>query len=202
MPEGPPGHGPGAAAEPPSEDEAQVEAIARTVAAGTDGIGVPAELLEEREEPAGRANRGGAATPSGNLHAQIVTMGMSAKIKLALRGNKDARQILIHDRNKLIRRLVLQNVRITDGEILSLARNRNVDEELLHVIVERREWMQNYQIKLAIVVNPKTPLVSALKHVGSMAERDLRHIAKSKDVADAVGAQARRILFTRARGEA
>ena len=57
--------------------------------------------------------------------------------------------------------------------------------------------MRNYQIRLALAGNPKTPLVIALKQVSTLDDRDLRTIAKSKNVPQAVGAQARRILMTR-----
>jgi hypothetical protein len=170
----------------PEEDGAEPDAIARAVLAGEDEIRVPPELLEEKEAPAPEAR---------SLYAQILTMGIAEKIKLALRGNRDARSILIRDTNKLIRRLVLQNPRVSDAEVISVARNRTADEELLRTIAEKREWMRNYQVRLALATNPKTPLVIALKQVGSLGERDLRLIAKSKNVPGGVAAQARRLLL-------
>jgi hypothetical protein len=169
--------------EEPGQDPA---AIARAVLADEDAIEVPAALLEEREAPAPEAR---------SLYAQIVTMGVAEKVKLALRGNRDARAILVRDTNKLIRRLVLQNPRVTDTEVIAIARNRTADEELLRAIVEKREWMKNYQVRLALATNPKTPLVVALKQVGTLGERDLRLIAKSKNVPGGVAAQARRLLL-------
>ena len=172
----------------PEETGGDPEAIAQAVLAGNDAIAVPQELLEEKEEspPPG----------AGSLYAQILTMGIAEKIKLALRGNKDARSILIRDTNKLIRRLVLQNPRVGDAEVIAVARNRTADEELLRIIAERREWMRNYQVRLSLATNPKTPLVIALKQVATLAERDIRLIAKSKNVPGGVAVQARRVLAT------
>lgn len=172
----------------PEEAGGDPEAIAQAVIAGEDGIAVPQELLEEQKEAA--------PAPAGSLYAQILTMGMAEKIKLALRGNKDARSILIRDANKLVRRLVLQNPRVSDAEVIAVARNRTADEELLRIIAERREWMRNYQVRLSLASNPKTPLVIALKQVGTLGERDLRLIAKSKNVPAGVAVQARRLLAT------
>jgi hypothetical protein len=168
-------------------EEEELAALARAIEAGEDGIAVPPELLEEPVPPA--------PAPPRSLYAQILAMGVAAKLKLALRGNKDARQILVRDTNRLIRRCVLQNPRIADGEVLAIARNRSADEELIRAITEHREWMRNYQVQLALATNPKTPLVVALKQVAALAERDLRQIAKSKNVPQAVAAQARRVLF-------
>ena len=85
----------------------------------------------------------------------------------ALRGNKDARTILMRDPNRLIRRFVLQNPRIGDGEVIAVARNRSADEELLRMINEKREWVRNYQVRHALATNPKTPLQIALRHVAT-----------------------------------
>ncbi len=170
------------------EDEAEVAELVRAIEAGEDGIAVPQELVEEPEKPA--------ALPQ-SLYAQIIGMSIGAKIKLALRGNRDARLILIRDASKLVRRFVLLNPRITDSEVIAVARNKTADDELLRLITARREWMRNYQIRLALCVNPKTPLVVALKQVGSLGERDLRQIAKSKNVPQAVAAHARRLVLTK-----
>ncbi len=169
--------------------EAAFDTIVRAVETGRDGIAVPAELLVEKE---GEPEK---ALPQ-SLYSKILAMGVHEKIKLALRGNKDARTILVRDPIRLIRRCVLQNPRITDGEVISLARNRSADEELLRMINEKREWVRNYQVRHALTTNPKTPLPIALRHISSLAERDLRLIAKSKNVPQGVAVQARRILLS------
>ncbi len=171
--------------------EAEAAEVVRRIEAGEDGIAVPTELVEEPEERK-------ATSLAGNLYAQIPQMTMAEKLKLALRGNRDARQILIRDGSKLIRRLVLMNPRMTDSEVIAVTRNKSADEELLRMITERREWMRNYQVRLGLATNPKAALVLALKQVGTLDERDQRLIAKSKNVPAAVAAQARRILLTKA----
>ena len=176
--------------EEPEGEEAVVELV-RSIVAGSDTIGVPAEMLEERVEAA--------PPPPRSLYAQILTMGIAEKIKLALRGNKDARNILIRDPSKLIRRFVMQNPRLSDGELINVARNRNSDEELLRVIVDNREWMRNYQVRLALATNPKTPLAVALRQLPTLGERDLRMLAKSRNVPQTVVAQARRLLLATGR---
>jgi hypothetical protein len=135
---------------PEEHSPAEVEAIAESVEAGSDGIVVPQELIDERDAEK-------AAPEAKSLYAEILHMEIGKKIKLALRGNKDARTILIRDTNKLIRRFVLQNPRITDGEVIGICRNRSADDELLRIINDKREWIRNYQVRLALVQNPRTP---------------------------------------------
>jgi hypothetical protein len=174
--------------EKPPEADAAVAELVRSIEAGEDKIELPKELVEEPETPT-------AAAPQTSLHTRILAMDMSEKIKLALRGNRDARLILIRDGNRLIRRFVLQNPRVSDSEIIALARNKSTDDEILRLVCEKREWMRNYQVRLGLATNPKTPLPVALRQVASLEQRDLRQIAKSKNVPQAVAAHARRLLM-------
>ncbi len=164
------------------------EAIAARVLAGTDGIEVPSALVEDapRDRPVERT-----------LVERIGEMTVSQRIKLALHGNREARQILIRDPNRLIRRFVLQNPRVVDDEVIAICKNRSADDELLRMIAENREWAKNYQVRWALVTNPKTPLTISLRFIGGLQDRDVRALAKSKNVPTTVATQAKRILFNK-----
>jgi len=169
------------------ESEADVAELVEAIKAGTDEIAVPAEMLDEPESPA--------ATPPRSLYAEILGMSIGQKIKLALRGNGDARTILVRDGSKLVRRFVLMNPRIGDNEIIAITRNKSIDDDLLRIIADKREWVRLYQVRVGLATNPKTSLPTAIKLVGTLDERDIRQISKSKNVQQGVAAQARRLLF-------
>jgi hypothetical protein len=171
-------------------DEAGAAALAAAIEAGEDGIEVPAALIEE----AGNAPRSEEAR---SLYARIIDMPVTQKIKLALRGNQDARMILIRDTNRMVRRFVLANPRISEGEIVGIARNKSADDELIRLISERRDWMRLYQVRMGLVTNPKTPLPVAIRQIATLDDRDVRQLAKSKNVPAAVAAQARRLVLSR-----
>ena len=67
-----------------------------------------------------------------------------------------------------------------------MAKNRNIDAELLRKIGDHKQWPRNYQVRLALVTNPKTPLATAMHFVSSLHERDIRLLAKSKNVSATV----------------
>lgn len=165
-----------------------LEAIAAEVQAGRDSLVVPEELVEEPEER---------APVSQNLRARIFDMSVGERIKLALKGNRDARTILLRDSNRLIQKFVLQNPRISDEEIIALAKNRSIDREFLELIGKKKEWLSNYQVKLALVTNPKTPLAIAVRLVPTLLLRDLRALAKSKNVPSVVNGIAKRLVIER-----
>ena len=160
--------------------------------AGTDSIVVPAELVEEkapRPEPQQIT-----VVFEKALWAQIRDMNTGERIKLAMRGNKEARMILMRDSNAQIQRLVLQNPRISEEEILMLCKDRNTDEDILLLISEHREWMKIYAMRAALVENARTPTAKALRLLTTLDEKDLSRLGKSKAVPNIISVQARRLL--------
>jgi hypothetical protein len=167
------------------DDGAEAIAVAEQVVAGTDSIAVPIDLVNE-PTPADRV-------PEEALWKRIRMMTVAEKVKLALKGNKDARVILLRDANRIIPRLVLQNPRISEDEILMLSKDRNTDVEVLRIIAESREWTKTYAVRAALVENARTPVVAALKLLVTLAEREISRLAKSKNVPSIIAMQARRI---------
>ena len=131
---------------------------------------------------------------AGNLLAAIQKMSVMQKIKLARLGGKEARTLLIRDRNKIVSTSVIGSPKITDSEIVTIAKSRNVSDEILRMISTNRDWTKNYQVKSALATNPKCPQPVALKFLNYLQDRDLRSIMKSKDVPSAISAHARRLL--------
>jgi hypothetical protein len=135
-----------------------------------------------------------------SLYSQIKGMAVGHKIKLALKGGREARSILLRDANRIIKRLVLRNPRISEDEIVIFAHNKSEESEFLDFIGKRKEWMKSYQVRLALVTNPKTPAPLALRIVSVLLDRDLRRLAKSKSVPNIVSSAAKRLLFKRQGG--
>lgn len=167
--------------------EENLDQSIRAVLSGQDSITLPAELTREgKEEGVGKS-----------LYAQIQNMTVIEKIKLALKGNKDARTLLLRDPNRAVRRFVLQNPRITDEEVVALVRNRGTEDELLRLVAGNREWSKYYQVKLGLVENPHTPLALALPLLPLLQERDVRNLARSKNVPAVISTQAKRLILQR-----
>ena len=130
----------------------------------------------------------------GNLFAIVQKMSVLQKIKLARLGGKEARSLLVRDRNKIVATSVIQSPKITQQEIATFAQSRNISDEILRLISVNREWTRNYQIKLALATNPKTPLSSAIKFLNYLQDKDLKVVMKSRDVPAAISTHARRLL--------
>jgi hypothetical protein len=172
-------------------NDLDLEELAEDIQQDRDTIVVPQELVEELP-PEKRVTK--------NLATEIQQMAVGERLKLALKGNREARQILIRDSSRIVQRFVLLNPRISEDEVVILAKNRSIDRELLEQICRRKEWLANYQVKLALATNPKTPLPLAVRLVPSLLPRDLRTLAKSKNVPGAVNGLAKRLVIQRSGG--
>lgn len=126
---------------------------------------------------------------------EIQDMPVPDKIKLAMTGDKEARSILIKDSNKQVQEAVLDSPRISDMEIVAVANSRNVPDEILRKIAVNRQWMKNYQVRLALVNNPKTPLPMGLKIIGTLMVADLKRLSKNKGVSSVLSSTAHRFLM-------
>jgi hypothetical protein len=152
-----------------------------------DGAGSPATKdVEEDEENLSK-------------YQMALEMEVSKKIKMALTGDKEWRNIFLKDSNKLVSSAVLKNPRITDGEVLAVAKNKSASEELIRLITLNREWVKSYEIKKALILHPRTPLPKALRYMEILTEKDIKNLAKSRGVSQVIVNNARRMLMAKQR---
>jgi hypothetical protein len=109
-------------------------------------------------------------------------MTVAEKIDLARNAPKEARTLLLRDSNKLVQIAVITSPKITESEIIAIANNKQVSDEVLREIAMNREWLRNYQVRLALVNNPKTPLSIAMAQIPYINQRDLSMLAKSRAI--------------------
>ncbi|MEC9492655.1 hypothetical protein [Flexistipes sp.] len=132
-----------------------------------------------------------------NLYQKILNMKPVEKIKLALKGNKSARGLLLKDSNKQISLTVLKNPRITEDEIESLVKSKSTPEHLIREISRNRNFMQEYDIKKGMVMHPKTPLEISMRLINHLYVKDIEQISKSREVPSALKNQALRLFMTK-----
>lgn len=128
-----------------------------------------------------------------SLANRIRKMRVIEKMALAMKGNIEARQILIKNANKMIQECVLRNPRITFEEVIKVTKDKSMREELIRDIAYNRDWVKNYQIAHHLCYNPKTPMTQALKFLERLTLKDLSGLAKSKQVPGMLAVQARKM---------
>jgi hypothetical protein len=182
-------HGEAAPEAGPISDE-EAEAALRAVLGDEMGH-LARELVQESDED-GEIDE---IDDTSNIYGLIQNMTVMQKIKLARMGNKEARGLLVRDRNKLVAMSAISSPKMTVQEIAAIAKARNVSDEVLRMIARNREWTRDYQVKLALAANPKCARPEAMKFVNYLQDRDLRALMRSKDVPTAIASHARRVLM-------
>jgi hypothetical protein len=124
----------------------------------------------------------------------IANLPILDRMKLAMKGTREQRQVLIRDPNKIVSAAVLSSPKLTENEVESFARMANVAEDVLRTIGMNRSWTKNYSVIAALARNPKTPPAISLGLVGRLNERDIKGITTDRNVPEALRLAARKFL--------
>jgi hypothetical protein len=162
-------------------DIAREEGQAFELVAGPEGEDDPLDNLMKR------VKKGETTAPPEDLAQlsllqRIGRMRVGERIKLAVRGNREERMVLIRDRSKLVSLAVLESPKVNDSEMESFAAMKNIQEAVLRVIATKRNYIKNYGVLRTLVNNPKTPLDVALPLLAHLLLKDQRAVAVNKNV--------------------
>jgi len=132
-----------------------------------------------------------------SLIRRVMFMTVKDRVKLALKGDREARAILIRDSNKIVATAVIHNPRVTDKEVENIATMRTVADEVLRLIGMNRAWARSYAIIHNLARNPRTPLATAIQVLPRIHSKDLKAISLNRNVSEAVRRQAYRLTEMR-----
>jgi hypothetical protein len=128
------------------------------------------------------------------INQKILKMSVAEKIKLATKGNKEARSLLIRDSNKLVAVAVIRSPRITDGEVMAVANNRAAMDDVLRVVYSNREWLKSYPLRLALVKNAKVPMAVSMRFLNTLREAEVKELARNKNISSGVQMMAKKMM--------
>ena len=128
---------------------------------------------------------------------RIMKMGMKDRVKLAMKGDREARNILIRDPNRIVAQAVIQNPRITEQEIEKIAAMRSVPEDILRKVANDRQWARSYSVVHNLARNPRTPIANVMNILSRLQLKDLAALSKNKNISETVRRQALRLSQSR-----
>lgn len=132
-----------------------------------------------------------------SLIRRIMFMNTRDRIKLAMKGDREARSILIRDSNKVVCSAVVNNPRISEQEIENIASMRTVADEVLRLIALNRGWARSYPIIHSLARNPRSPIPTVIHILPRIRTKDLKSLSENRNVSEAVRRQAYRLQQTR-----
>jgi hypothetical protein len=179
--------------------------------ADIDDSWLPAERYEEllpetAEESAANVQRvleserlegGEVSAERVTLIRRIMFMNVKDRVKLAMKGDREARGILIRDSNRIVCSAVVKNPRITDQEVENVSAMRTVSAEVLRLIAMNRTWARQYPIIHNLARNPRTPIPTAMNILPRIRTKDLTQLSQNRNISETVRRQAYRLAQTR-----
>lgn len=121
---------------------------------------------------------------------RLVRMTAVERMVEGLKGNREARNMLIRDRNRVVYSAVLDSPRLTESEVEGFAAMKNVSSEVLRAIGRNRVWTKRYKVAHELVKNPLTPVEISMRLLPRLPARDLKRLASDRNVSEAVRRQA------------
>ena len=169
----------------------------RDESSGDDALDIEALLEAGPLDDMVLPMEGGAESPpeqeeKGDRVTQIARLRPMEKIRLALLGNAFERSVLVRDTNKLVSMSAIKSPRVKESEIVAYSANRVLNHEVIRYIANRRDWTKLYQIKMNLVLNPKTPMAAAMGFLGHLRAHDVRKVARSRNIPSALAQAAKR----------
>jgi hypothetical protein len=124
--------------------------------------GVSAELKRNAEE---------------QLLARLPQLPLGQKITLARRGPARVAGALLAEGHAQVISIVLDNPYMTEAQILRALSREKLPISVIPAIVQHRKWSITYNVRLALVRHPATPLASILSYLPELTVSDLRELA-------------------------
>ncbi len=94
----------------------------------------------------------------------------------------------------------LQNPRLTESDLAGLLQQPYTPRPLLEAVAACGRWQASYAVRLALVLQPRTPVAIALAQLTSLQGHDLREVAENPALAPLVQAAAARVAARAGRG--
>lgn len=144
---------------------------------------------EEAQEPTEEVQQ--------SLQQRMRGMTIGQKVALATKGNKQVRNVLIRDTNRIVAIAAISSPAVREIEVIAAAQSRTVHQDVISHIANKKDWVKLYPVKVALAYNPKTQLASAMKLVPHLQKKDVKVLSKSKNVPAGV----RNLAMKLAKGE-
>lgn len=128
---------------------------------------------------------------------RIKAMNPNERMRLALKAGRTERAILVRDTSPRVLMGLLGNPRLDGEDVLHIVRSTHANAAILKRIAGDRRWVQNPEIRNALVRNPKTPTPLALRLLETLRTPDLQVLAKSGQSKEALRRAAVRLYLKR-----
>jgi hypothetical protein len=111
------------------------------------------------------------------LLARLPQLPLGQKITLARRGPARVAGALLAEGHAQVVPIVLDNPYMTEAQVLRALAREKLPIAVIPAIVHHHKWSITYNIRLALVRNPMSPLATILAYLPELTVSDLRDLA-------------------------
>lgn len=127
------------------------------------------------------------------LKERLPDLRLGEKIALARLATPGVMRALLLEPEPRILEAALQNPRLTETDLVGLVQSGAASHPLLEAVAASPRWRASYAVRLALVLQPRTPAALALAQLTSLLDHDLRKIAAHPGLRPVVRAAAGRV---------
>ncbi len=131
------------------------------------------------------------------LRDQLPDMRFGDRITLARIATPALLGLLLRDAESRVVLAALENARLREEDLATVLRRDDVPAALVEGVSASSRWSSCYAVRLALVLQPRTPLALALQQISALVPRDLRRVADETRLHPLVRASARALLEPR-----
>jgi predicted regulator of amino acid metabolism with ACT domain len=133
--------------------------------------GIPTELKRNAED---------------QLVSRLPQLPLGQKITLARRGPARLAGALLAEGHAQIVTIVLDNAYLTEAQVLKVLSREKIPPGVVRTISQHRKWSISYNVRLALVRHPLSPLATVLAYLPELTVSDLRELASPGIVSESV----------------
>jgi hypothetical protein len=120
------------------------------------------------------------------LKERLPELRVGEKVTLGKIATPPVLEGLLADPDAKVARACLQNARLREEDLLTALRQDGAPRALMEAASESWRWRDSYAVRLALVLQPRTPLGVALAQISSLLPTDLRRVADTAGLAPLV----------------
>jgi len=128
------------------------------------------------------------------LQEQLPDMRLGEKITLSKIATPPVLARLLAETDPKVSQACLINPRLREEDLLTALRKDTAARGLLEAAASSSRWGDRYAVRLALVLQPRTPLGVALGQITSLIDRDLERVAGALGLRPLVQVAAQRLL--------
>ena len=129
-----------------------------------------------------------------SLKDELPDLRLGDRTTLAKMATRPVLAALLADGEPRVVEAALINVRLREEDLVVALRQTEVRPALIQAIVASPRWSASYAVRLALVLQPRTPLPVALLQISSLVKRDLERVAAAPGLRPLVQAAAAAVL--------